>query len=160
MDPVIAKWEQIESISVARPEHFGSKTRALRSVEDQLKKATPQSLASLIRHRLVAIEARLSHGIRLEVIRNELAEEGYEATEAVLRNALARARRQRKSESAAPRGEKSHSPNTWPAMRSSPTSPPATAKAPLKPAATINPLLKPVGFVYEGTRGISKDDLI
>ncbi|MEO8857486.1 MAG: hypothetical protein ABI343_10915 [Burkholderiaceae bacterium] len=160
MDPVIAIWEQFGSISGARPEHFGSKNRALRHVEDQLKKATPQSLASVIRQHLIAIEARLSHGIRLEVMRKELAEEGFEATEAVLRDALSRARRQRKSESAAPRDAKGVSPDTSTALRASSAASPAINGAPSKPASTINPLLKPPGFVYEGTKGIAKDDLI
>jgi len=159
MNPVIAIWEQAGSISVARPEHFDSKARAFSRIEDPLKRAASQSLACVIRQRLVAIEARLSQGFRVEVIRQELAKEGFEATEAVLRNALSRARRQRKADSAAPGGEKGASTSTGMATRASAMPPPATS-GPSRPAATINPLLKPPGFVNEGTRGISTDELI
>lgn len=131
-----------------------------------MKKAQAQSLAGVIRERLASIEARLSVGVRQEVILAELAAEGYETTLKNLRNELCRARKKvRGVAPAAPVGGKAA---VTAAMPAKPHSAPVTARTPEgKGAGTPkaekppeNPLKKSTGFNYSGTKDIDPDDLV
>jgi hypothetical protein len=131
-----------------------------------VKKAQAQSLAGVIRERLASIEARLSVGVRQEVILAELAAEGYETTLKNLRNELCRARKKvRAVAPAAPVGGKAAVKAAMPAK---PHSAPVTARtpegkgvgAPKAEKPPENPLKKSTGFNYEGTKDIDPDDLV
>lgn len=131
-----------------------------------MKKARTQSLAGVIRERLASIEARLSVGVRQEVILAELAAEGYETTLKNLRNELCRARK--KVQVVAPAAPVGGKAAVTAAMPAKPHSAPVTARTPEgkgvgtpkaeKPPE--NPLKKSTGFNYEGTKDIDPDDLV
>jgi len=131
-----------------------------------VKKAQAQSLAGVIRERLASIEARLSVGVRQEVILAELAAEGYETTLKNLRNELCRARK--KVQVVAPAAPVGGKAAVTAAMPAKPHSAPATARTPEgkgvgtpkaeKPPE--NPLKKSTGFNYGGTKDIDPDDLV
>ena len=118
-----------------------------------MKANRSQSLAGVIRERLVSIEARLAVGIRQDVIVSELAAEGYETTLKNLRNELCRARK-RKSEKLLSQPSEIPKDEYQPINESKVITPPRPEKPP------ENPLKKPPGFNYTGTQGISEDDLI